>query len=508
MIPQEGPLGELDRQAQQKTTRKTDSGAPTKRLGAVGSVDAAAPAHAPAHEPVDAAASAHAPAGDDAVAHAPASAHAPAHAPVGDDAAACAPASDEAIAEEYAIVVSDASATGGDAPHPAENDSSASEPAGRPEPGAAAKRADVEVNLGSHTVNYGMIFKFVGLLAFFALMALIMYLVWPTISGIFEEGGAEKLVEDVRNAGPLGVLMLLGLQFLQIVVAFIPGEVVQVAAGMMYGPWLGALVIIVGCVGSSAFIYWLVHKLGAPFVQAMVPEKFLRRINDFETSGKLNVVVFVLFLIPGLPKDTFTYIVPLTRMKMSTFLILSNVARIPGVVLSTYAANGLMEGDILTSVLLFLVAAGLALLGLYAGRKYMDYKLEKEDPEEWREVKAKRDAKKADRRAKRAKRRARKAKKKATKRAQAYEDYRQAQARMRQYEAASARGRAQEQAQAQTQAPQPQQAQAQAQAPQPQQPQAQARSPRPQQGQAQTQQSQTRTQSSQGDKPRTSSRRR
>ncbi|MDO5116869.1 MAG: TVP38/TMEM64 family protein [Eggerthellaceae bacterium] len=312
---------------------------------------------------------------------------------------------------------------------------------------APAKKSEGEIKLGGHTVNYGMIFKFVGLLVFFGLMALIMYLIWPTISGIFEEGGAERLVEDIRNAGPLGVLMLLGLQFLQIVVAFIPGEVVQVAAGMMYGPWLGALVIIVGCVISSAFIYWLVHKLGAPFVQAMVPERFLDRINDFESSGKLNVVVFILFLIPGLPKDTFTYIVPLTRMRMGTFLILSNIARIPGVLLSTYAANGIMEGDILTSVLLFLVAAVLACIGLFAGRKYMDYKMEKEDPEAWQEVKAQREAKKAKRQAKRAKAKAKRAKKKATKQAHAYEEYKQAQARIKQYEAARARAYAQGQAQ-------------------------------------------------------------
>ena len=325
--------------------------------------------------------------------------------------------------------------------------------------GAPARKSEEEVSLGSHTVNYGMIFKFVGLLVFFALMALICYLVWPTISVVFEEGGAERLVEDIRNAGPLGVLMLLGLQFLQIVVAFIPGEVVQVAAGMMYGPWLGALIIIVGCVASSAFIYWLVHKLGAPFVQAMVPERFLDRLDDFDSSGKLNVVVFVLFLIPGLPKDTFTYIVPLTRMRMGTFLILSNVARIPGVLLSTYAANGLMEGDILTSVLLFLIAAALACIGLYAGRKYMDYKLEKEDPEAWQEVKMKREKKKADRRAKRAKRKSKRAKRKAIKRAKAYEEYKEAQARMRQYSEASAYARSQEQAKGQAQpqsAPRPQ----------------------------------------------------
>ena len=480
MIPHEGPLNELNEQAQHRTTRKNEGDAPTKKLGA------------------------NAPVGDGVVANGGVAATYDA-APAYDASSVDGAASNDAASEELAIVVSDIPAV---AEEPANSEEA--EPAREAANDAPTKKSETEINLGSHTVNYGMIFKFLGLIAFIALMALIMYLIWPTISGIFEEGGAEKLVEEIRNAGSLGVLMLLGLQFLQIVVAFIPGEVVQVAAGMMYGPWLGALIIIAGCVGSSAFIYWLVHKLGAPFVQAMVPEKFLNRLNDFESSGKLNVVVFVLFLIPGLPKDTFTYIVPLTRMRMGTFLILSNVARIPGVVLSTYAANGIMEGNILTSVLLFLVAAGLACIGLYAGRKYMDYKLEKEDPEEWRKVKAKRDAKKADRRAKRAKRRARRAKAKAKKRAQAYEEYKQASMRMRQYNAASEKARMQEQEQVQA-AAQGQQAGQTQQAAQPRPQAQQVGQPRMQaqpQTQVRPQQPQTRAQAPQARQSRPSSRRR
>ena len=54
------------------------------------------------------------------------------------------------------------------------------------------------------------------------------------------------------------------------VVAFIPGEVTQMAAGLLYGPWIGALVILAGCVLSSAFVYVVVKRLGSPFVQKMV----------------------------------------------------------------------------------------------------------------------------------------------------------------------------------------------------------------------------------------------
>lgn len=215
------------------------------------------------------------------------------------------------------------------------------------------------------------LFKFGGLIAFFVLMAVVCVAIAPLILELTEPGGVERVVQDVRNAGPGGVLILLGMQFLQVVVAFIPGEVVQVAAGMMYGPWGGAAVVLAGCIISSAFIFFIVHKLGAPFVRAMIPEKWMGKLEDFEETDKLDVMVFVLFLIPGLPKDVFTYLVPLTDMSMRNFLVLSTVGRIPGILMSTLAADGLMEGDIMRSVLLFLVAAGIAALAIVFHEKIM-----------------------------------------------------------------------------------------------------------------------------------------
>lgn len=220
------------------------------------------------------------------------------------------------------------------------------------------------VTLLGHTMPKGDVVKFAGLIAFFAIMVLVCVLVWPYVSEIFEPGGVDRVIADVRNAGPVGFLILLGLQFLQVVVAFIPGEVVQLAAGMMYGPWLGALLILVGCVFSSAFIYVLVNRLGAPFVQSMVPVKYMDKFREFEKTGKLNSIVFILFLIPGMPKDVFTYIVPLTDMPLRTFLLLTTIGRIPGVVVSTYAADGLLDGRVTESVVLFVVLAVIAVVAI------------------------------------------------------------------------------------------------------------------------------------------------
>ena len=223
-------------------------------------------------------------------------------------------------------------------------------------------KANEETELRGRPVRRGDIFKIVGLVAFVAIIGLLGWLLWPYIHTLLEPGGINEVINDVRNAGPLGFLILLALQFLQIVVAFIPGEATQMAAGMLYGPWVGGLVILIGSILSSAFVFVVVHRLGAPFVRDMVSDKWLDKFERFEKSGKLELTVFVLFLIPAMPKDIFTYLVPLTSMRMRTFLVLSNVGRIPGILISTYAASGLVDGNVWGSIVIFAALAVVCLI--------------------------------------------------------------------------------------------------------------------------------------------------
>ena len=215
--------------------------------------------------------------------------------------------------------------------------------------------------------------KFVGLIAFFVIVAIIVILLWPHLKGIFEPGGVQNLIARIQEAGPVGVLVLLGFQLLQVIVAFIPGEVVQIAAGLLYGPWLGVLILFVGCVISSFIVFQLVHRLGAPFVRDIVPDKLIERFDTFEKTKKFDIIVFILFLIPGLPKDVFTYIVPLTEMPMGKYLIISNVARLPGMLGSTLAADALINGDYMTAGIIFAVLAAIAIVVILLSERLMEF---------------------------------------------------------------------------------------------------------------------------------------
>lgn len=234
-------------------------------------------------------------------------------------------------------------------------------------------KTEQEIVISGRSMKQGDIINFIGLIVFLVAMVVAFALLWPYFHRLFEAGGTSLVIETIQGAGPAGVFVLLGLQFFQIVLAFIPGEVVQIAAGMMYGPWIGGLVILAGCVLSSAFVFVLVHKLGFPFVQNMIPDRYREKFRKFEEGGKLNAIVVILFLIPGMPKDVFTYLVPLTDMKLTTFLVLSNLGRIPGIIASTYAANGFVDGKIAQSITIFAIVSVVAVLGITMREPLMEF---------------------------------------------------------------------------------------------------------------------------------------
>jgi uncharacterized membrane protein YdjX (TVP38/TMEM64 family) len=209
-------------------------------------------------------------------------------------------------------------------------------------------------------------------LGFLALMVLIGGLLLPYFKDLATDEGRLRLIADINRAGVWGVLICLGLQFIQIVVAFIPGEVTQLAIGAIYGPVAGAAVTALGALVSSVFVFFVVRKLGAPFVQAMISRKHADKLRFLQESKRLDLIVFVLFLIPGLPKDVFTYLVPLTNMRAANFFILSTLGRLPGIAASAFIGNAAVQGDYLAAIIVAIIAGGLGILGIVFNGRIMN----------------------------------------------------------------------------------------------------------------------------------------
>lgn len=141
--------------------------------------------------------------------------------------------------------------------------------------------------------------------------------------------------------GSLGYLSFAGfilLQILQVVAAPVPGEVTGFLGGYLYGTVLGLILSTVGLTVGSFINFWLSKTFGRPFVDRFIRKETIDRY-DYLLHHKGAFLVFLLFLIPGMPKDFLCYILGLGHLSIKEFLLISTVGRFGGTLLLTLGGS-------------------------------------------------------------------------------------------------------------------------------------------------------------------------
>jgi len=170
----------------------------------------------------------------------------------------------------------------------------------------------------------------------------------------------------------------LGIQILQIVVAIIPGELIEVLSGVLYGAVGGLFTCLAGVLIATIIIFYSVRWLGASLVTAFIKSEKLKKFKFLHNTRRLELVTFILFFIPGSPKDILTYFAGLTPIKPFRFFVISTFARIPSIITSTIVGDNLSEGKILESIIVFSATAALAGAGVLVNRFIIKRMNEKE----------------------------------------------------------------------------------------------------------------------------------
>jgi uncharacterized membrane protein YdjX (TVP38/TMEM64 family) len=148
----------------------------------------------------------------------------------------------------------------------------------------------------------------------------------------------KKIVSFINSFGPLSVVIFIGLQILQVIIAPIPGEVNGFIGGYLYGPFLGTLYSTIGLTIGSWLAFVLARWLGLPFVEKVISSQVIQKYNYFmEHRGVL--ITFILFVIPGFPKDALSYMIGLSHMKTSTFLIICTAGRLLGTMMLSISGH-------------------------------------------------------------------------------------------------------------------------------------------------------------------------
>jgi len=133
----------------------------------------------------------------------------------------------------------------------------------------------------------------------------------------------------LRRWGVLAPLVFIGIQALQVVVAPIPGDVTGLLGGFAFGQWLGFVYSTIGLTIGSLAAFWLGRRLGAPFVRRVTGPEVWQRL-DFVVEAEGAILCFIIFLVPGLPKDTLCYLFGVSPLPFWVFALVSTLGRMPG----------------------------------------------------------------------------------------------------------------------------------------------------------------------------------
>ena len=215
------------------------------------------------------------------------------------------------------------------------------------------------------------VFNIVLLVAFILFLVIVTVKYAPGVTKLASEPA--KFRDVIQSHGYTGIFVFISVQILQVVIAAIPGEVVQIAGGYIYGTWLGALYLVMGAIAGSVIAFYASRLLGYPLVKAFVSEEKLTRFNFLLKSQKSEVIIFVLYLLPGIPKDILTYIAGLTPVKPLNFLITSIVARLPALFVTAYIGANLEEKNYLRVIVL----SSAAVIVFFLGALYKDWAIDK-----------------------------------------------------------------------------------------------------------------------------------
>lgn len=212
------------------------------------------------------------------------------------------------------------------------------------------------------------------IIIFVLLLGALTLIFWPYIKELGTEEGREAFGAWVDGLGFGGWLVTLGIQLLQIFVAFIPGEPVELLLGYLWGPWLGMLTCLIGIFIGTLTIFLLVRRLGMRFVRKIVGTDDLTKYKFLQNKNKVELTVFVLFFIPGTPKDALTYIAPIAPISPIKYLLIATFARIPSIITSTLLGDSIADGDYLLAVIVFVVTAVISVLGIIFSNKFIKNK--------------------------------------------------------------------------------------------------------------------------------------
>lgn len=217
------------------------------------------------------------------------------------------------------------------------------------------------------------------------LFAFIIIKLMPLFMGLRTEEGRIAFSYQIKQMGFLGAVEILLLEICKIAVVFLPGEPIELLAGMSFGPIGGTIIIYSGVIFTTTIIYKAVKRYGRDLVEDIVSKDRLEKVENKiqENPDKYENTLFVLYFLPVVPKDFLTYVGSLLPISFKRFLGLTLIARFPAIISSTIVGASIVEKDIKTIILAYGITYAISLtIAFVYNKKSKNKKDKKERAEE------------------------------------------------------------------------------------------------------------------------------
>lgn len=202
---------------------------------------------------------------------------------------------------------------------------------------------------------------------FIAFMAAITVFVGKPLVAFAEDPEAFRAWVDA--SGIWGRVLFVGMVVLQVVVAFIPGEPIELAAGYAFGFWEGSLLTLAGFLLGSWLVFALVRRFGVKLVEVFFSKDKLDEIKFLQNPKKTKIISLLLMLIPGTPKDMLSYFAGLTKLTTREWLTIVAVGRLPSLISSTITGAAAGERNYILSAISLGVTLVITLAGIWYYRR-------------------------------------------------------------------------------------------------------------------------------------------
>ena len=210
--------------------------------------------------------------------------------------------------------------------------------------------------------------RIVSTIAIVIVLAIFIWKLAPFIKDITTTEGQIAFKEKIDSMGFGGILLLFGIQILQILLVILPGEPFEVLAGMCYGAWGGALFITISVFITTTIIFFTVRKLGKKYLYNFFKKEKVDKIMKskmLKNPRNLNIVLFILFFLPATPKDLLVYMGGLLPIKPLRFILISTLVRFPSVITSTMVGANISKGNWELSLIIYGITFVAAALSIY-----------------------------------------------------------------------------------------------------------------------------------------------